>query len=36
VLPGKRHSTQVRYAQTHGAVRMDQVGVVRILCDEDL
>lgn len=31
----KRHLTQVRYAMTIGAVRMDQVGVVRILCDED-
>ena len=35
-LPTKRHTTQVRYAMTLGAVRMDQVGVVRILCDEDL
>ena len=36
VMPGKQHSTQVRYQMTLGAVRMDQVGVVRILCDEDL
>lgn len=36
VLPGKRHSTQVRWTTTLGAVRLDQVGVVRILCDEDL
>lgn len=35
-LPTQRHTTQVRYAMTLGAVRMDQVGVVRILCDEDL
>lgn len=35
-LPGKRHSVQVRYAMTLGAVRMDQVGVVRIYCDDDL
>lgn len=30
VLPGKRHSTQVRYELDVGAVRMDQVGVVEI------
>jgi hypothetical protein len=35
VLPGKRHSTQVRYTTCIGAVRMDQVGVVRILADDD-
>ena len=31
VLPGKRHSTQVRYELDVGAVRMDQVGVVEII-----
>ncbi len=36
VLPTKNHSTQVRYTMTAGAVRMDQVGVVRIVCDEAL
>ena len=36
VMPGKNHSTQVRYTMTLGCVRLDQVGVVRILCDEDL
>jgi len=30
VLPGKRHSTQVRYEMDIGAVRMDQKGVVKI------
>lgn len=30
VLPGKRHSTQVRYELDIGAVRMDQKGVVKI------
>jgi len=34
VIPTKNHSTQVRYAMTQGAVRMDQVGVVEIICDE--
>ena len=36
VLPGKRHSTQIRYEMDMGAVRMDQKGVVRILCDRDI
>ena len=35
-LPSKNHSVQVRHTVDVGAVRMDQVGVVRILCDEDL
>jgi len=30
VLPGKRHSTQIRYEMDMGAVRMDQKGVVQI------
>ncbi len=30
VLPGKRHSTQIRYEMDLGAVRMDQKGVVEI------
>jgi len=34
VLPQKRHSLQVRYEQDLGAVRMDQKGVVEILCDQ--
>lgn len=34
VLPGKRHTTQVRYELDCGATRMDEKGVVRILCDE--
>lgn len=34
VRPDKRHGVQVRYEMDMGAVRMDQVGVVRILCDE--
>lgn len=36
VRPDKNHATQVRYTQTLGAVRMDQVGVVEILCNESL
>jgi len=36
ILPGKNHSTQISYKMDIGAVRMDQVGVVEILCDEDL
>ena len=35
VLPGKRHSTQVRYELDAGATRMDEKGVVQILVDED-
>jgi hypothetical protein len=31
VLPGKRHSTQVRYELDLGSVRMDQKGVVQII-----
>ena len=31
VLPGKRHSTQVRYEMDIGAVRMDQKGVVQVI-----
>ena len=31
VLPGKRHSTQVRYEMDLGAVRMDQKGVVQVI-----
>lgn len=34
ILPGKRHTTQVRYELDCGATRMDEKGVVRILCDE--
>ena len=34
VLPGKRHSTQVRYELDAGATRMDEKGVVQILVDE--
>ena len=36
VLPGKRHSTQIRYELDVGATRMDEKGVVRIFCDDDL
>jgi hypothetical protein len=36
VMPGKNHSTQVRYALDMGAVRMEQNAVVRIYCDDDL
>lgn len=34
VLPTKNYSTQIFYELDAGAVRMDQKGVVRILCDE--
>ena len=34
VLPGKRHSTQVRYEMDLGAVRMDQKGVVEVQVTE--
>lgn len=34
VVPLKRHSTQIRYELDVGAVRMDQKGVVEILCDQ--
>jgi hypothetical protein len=34
ILPGKRHSTQVRYEFDGGATRMDEKGVVEILCTE--
>ena len=36
VRPDKRHGTQVRYELDIGATRMDEEGVVEILCDEDL
>ncbi len=34
VIPGKNHSTQVRYALDMGAVRMEQNAVIRIFCDD--
>ena len=34
VRPDKRHGTQIRYEMDEGAVRMDEKGVVRILCSE--
>ena len=34
VLPGKRHTVQVRYEIDCGATRLDEKGVVRILCAE--
>ncbi len=34
VLPGKNYSTQVFYAMDIGATRMDETGVVEILCEE--
>lgn len=34
VLPGRRHSTQIRFELDAGAIRMDEKGVVRCLADE--
>lgn len=34
ILPGKKHSTQVRYELDSGATRMDEKGVVRIAYQE--
>lgn len=34
VLPGKRHSIQVRYELDCGATRMDEKGVVEVIADE--
>lgn len=36
VRPDKRHGTQIRYELDIGATRMDEKGVIEILCDEDL